>query len=320
MACNEQDSSRKYFGLKGDVIESRQKIFSNNGSKDDIGQKHLLHEMNLKFKDDGLVKEENFKGKGYDVTYKYYYNDDGFITKKEEFSNNKLISIQNFTQKSTTKFEVIQYNENNEKEGQGEGEFINGRIKSLKIKDNNEEVIKDVDAELDNGYVVKENIGNQIVHLYEYDDGILSSEMTIYKYDSVPDTTITRFEIAEVDSLNNWTKRYSLNSEGERKYVSYQDLYYFNDPKILITNNIIGMWNLKDDNDWIEFKESGKYDWGFNTRIKESGSWELNENDQIITFRGDNPEDSKKYKYSYEINEIILSNMEGKRKEVLIKN
>ena len=77
-----------------------------------------------------------------------------------------------------------------------------------------------------------------------------------------------------------------------------------------------GIWFVVDDNYWIEFRSDKKYDAGYKDRIKETGTWEIDSEQQILTFRADDPDDSRKYKYDFEgyRYQMILFTIQGEEK------
>jgi hypothetical protein len=72
------------------------------------------------------------------------------------------------------------------------------------------------------------------------------------------------------------------------------------------------MWFVLDDNDWIEMRGDKKYDSGYSSRIKSSGTWEINVNENLLTFRANDPSDSKKYRFEFEGYQLVLYTIEGK--------
>ena len=162
--------------------------------------------------------------------------------------------------------------------------------------------------------IVNDSLGNfnceQNYKRNGYDDVIS------YTYSKSKDTIKDKYKYKyDYDEKNNWIRRYDFDKEGKIANIIVRNIiYYDHELKERKSDDFVGMWFIIDDNDWIEFRRDKKYDFGYSSRIKESGSWEMDNEQRILTFRADDPDDSKKYKYAFEGYQLVLYAIDGKEK------
>ncbi len=135
-----------------------------------------------------------------------------------------------------------------------------------------------------------------------------------YKYPKDTKVNVYSFNY-DYDEMENWLKKYQFDEDGKIDDILVRSIVYYDESKASKTDkDFIGMWFEVDDNDWIEFRLDKKYDSGYNDRIRETGTWEIDGKQQILTLRADDPDDSRKYKYDLEGYHLILFTIQGEVK------
>ena len=177
-----------------------------------------------------------------------------------------------------------------------QNEFSSGLLSKQIVKDSLEEIISIQTVERNN-------------------EGDIITQKTKYLKDT--SEYIYSFKYDDYDEKENWLKQYNFDEDGEIDDIIVRNIVYYDessDPKT--DKDFTGIWFVVDDNDWIEFRSDKKYDAGYKDRIKETGTWEIDSEQQILTFRADDPDDSRKYKYDFEgyRYQMILFTIQGEEK------
>ena len=146
--------------------------------------------------------------------------------------------------------------------------------------------------------------------LEEYNDNKLSKTIK-YEYD-------------EFDDNKNWSRAKIIHSKNDSvSYIVTRDINYFIDKNKssykISERELIGIWQEVESKQWMEFKANQKYDIGKNEYIYDNGTFELNQDSNILTFISTKESKSKKYKLEYRNNKIHLFTINGNVKEVYEK-
>jgi len=162
--------------------------------------------------------------------------------------------------------------------------------------------------------IVKDSLGKiTSIRTYERNNqGDISTQKIEYPKDTTEYTYTFQYDY---DEKENWLKQYQFDEDGKIDDILVRNIIYYDESKEPKKDkDFIGMWFVVEDNDWIELRIDKKYDSGYKDRIKETGSWEIDSKQQILTFRADDPDDSRKYKYEFEGYQMILFTIQGEEK------
>lgn len=322
ISCNTKKSDLEEYNIKGKVWKIQETNFEGEEKfgKYQVGDKNYYGHSLYIFNETGNIIEYHIldrKGKSESIS-KYTYNDDNLCKEISTFEDNELKSKQVNSFDGKKLIEVRLFDEKGELENiykyNYKGNVIsNGKIlnKAGKIMNTFE---NDLSNDLLNSQTVKDSI-NKVVIITKYKrnkNNDLIETLSIYPQDS------TEYKYTfdyEYDKKGNWTKQYQFNKEGKIENIIVRNIIYYNESKISKNeNDFIGMWFVVDDTDWFEFRKDKKYDSGYRDKISESGNWEIDIKQQILTFRANDPDDSRKYKYEFEGNQLILFTIQGDEK------
>lgn len=214
--------------------------------------------------------------------------------------------------------EVKLFDEKGKLENTYKYEYNNNVISSGKIFNEFGKKVYTFENGISNGLVntqtIKDSI-NQVVTITKFKrnkNNDIIEILSIYPKDTIEYKYTFDYEY---DKKGNWTKKYQFNKEGKIENIIVRNIIYYNDSKISKNeNDFIGMWFVVDDTNWFEFRKDKKYDSGYRDKISESDSWEIDTKQQIFTFRANDPDDSRKYKYEFEGNQIIFFTIQGEEK------
>lgn len=322
ISCNTKKTDLEESNIKGKVWKIQETSFKGEEKfgKYQIGDKNYYGHSLYIFNERGNLIESQVldrKGKPEDIS-KFTYNEDNLcieITTLEDnelkrkqvnsFQGHKLIEVKLFDKKGEI---VNTYRYDYKGDVISHGKILNKLGKTVNTFEN------DLSNEILNSQTVKDSI-NQVISITKYKrnkNNDLIETLANYPKDS------TKYEYTfdyEYDKKNNWTKQYQFDKEGKIESIIVRNIIYYNDSKVKKDeNDFIGMWFVVDDTDWFEFRKDKKYDYGYKDKITESGNWELDIKQQILTFRANDPNDSKKYKYEFEGTQIILFTIQGEEK------
>ncbi|MEY3501731.1 MAG: hypothetical protein RL308_3404 [Bacteroidota bacterium] len=134
----------------------------------------------------------------------------------------------------------------------------------------------------------------------------------------------TRIHTYEYDDNKNWIKsKIFYDKEDSAKYLIVRNIKYFFDEKSasnkISESKLQGIWKATEGRQWVEFKKSNKYDWGSNEDIDDMGTYELNSEENILSFISTNEDKSKKYKIEFRDNQLHLMPINGSGERVLEK-
>jgi len=322
ISCNSNQTDLKESNIKGKVWKIQESSFEGEEKfgKYQIGDKNYSGHGLYVFNDFGNLLESHSlsrNGASKEVS-KYLYNSNNICTEISTYSEDKLKNKQVNVIQGNKITEVKLFDENGELENFYRYEYSGNYIVSGKILDKKKKLTRIWQNKLNNGIVksqtVKDSLENieYVVKYNRNNNGDVIEQIISY----VEDSTEYKYSFNyDYDKKNNWIKQYQFDKEGKIKDIIIRNIFYFSDSKEYKTEkDFIGMWFVVDDNDWIEFRKDKKYDLGYKDRIKESGNWEIDAKQHLLTFRANNPGDSRKYKYDFESYQMVLYTIQGDEK------
>lgn len=252
-------------------------------------------------------------------TNKYLYNrenirtelvnfKDGEIDRKEisQIENGKIIKVKVYN-KDGEKFNTYNYN------------YSGLDIISNTVENKNGDIIRTIEDEFHNGQITKsfqiDSLGKRNdTYLIRNKNNDLIAFSNSNPTDSIKNTSKWEYEY---DAKNNWIKSYYYY-ENEVRNIVIRNIAYYDDSRMDRTeDDIIGMWYVKDDSYWFEFRKDKKYSLGYymegyRNRIDETGIWEVDFDAKTLTFRVDNLDNTKKLKFDFDGYQMVIYSMDGK--------
>lgn len=257
----------------GDVYYQEDYIYGNEGVYSQI--RHL-EDGDLTGKTVTSIEE----GK---IIREEYFDEDGELYSETKYTyDGDNIDTRFYKRKGTKTWSILEY------------EYSSGKITRQVLKDSNDLALRIYSFE-------RNKYGDPIKESTEIpkDTGEATVYFDTYEY--------------EYDEKGNWIKKLHFRENGDIDKIHLRNIVYFEESeKEKTDNDFVGMWYVIDDNDWIELRSDKKFDSGYNDRIKVTGNWEIDSKQKILTFRADDPDDSRKYKYEFEGLELILFTINGK--------
>ena len=123
-----------------------------------------------------------------------------------------------------------------------------------------------------------------------------------FEKDSLIKETIYSYKY---DEHKNWTQKVVFENN-EFDVAIRRDIKYYKDCfKDFKRADLIGMWKKSKSERWIEFFDNGKIDIGRGSSIRESGTWEIDEQSRRITFRIN--DGGTKFNYEFSKCSLVLS-------------
>lgn len=318
-SCNTKKSDLEENNIKGKVWKIQVTIFEGEEKfgKYQIGEKDYDGHYLYIYNEIGNIIEHHTldrEGKSKSIS-KYIYNDDNLLEEISTFKDNKLKRKQVCSFDGKKLIEIRLFDEKGELENIYKYDYKKNVISKVKVLNKSGKMLNtfenDYKSGLLNSQTVKDS-NNKVIRIEKFKRNknkdiieillIYPQDSTEYKY---------TFDY-EYDKKGNWTKKYIFNKDGKIENILVRDIIYHNESKVPKNeNDFIGIWFVIDDNDWIELRKDKKYDFGYREKISESGIWEIDIKQQIITFRANDPDDSRKYKYEFEGNQLILFTIKG---------
>lgn len=320
--CNSNKNDLEDHNLKGKIWKLKETSYEGEEKfgKYQIGDKNYWGHQFYLFNESGnLIETQRLDRKGkVERVSKYIYDDasnckeittyedDDVVQKKVNLiENNRIMEVQVFD-KDAELTKKYQYNYSGS--DISDGKIFNGNG-GLNISFENE-----LSSGLLEKQIAKDSI-DEVTSIITYErnrEGDITKQTVEYPKDTTEYFYTFQYEY---DDIGNWIKQFQFDKEGEIKDIIVRNIIYYDksdEPKS--ENDFVGMWFIVDDNDWIEFRSDKKYDKGYRDRIKETGIWEVDTKQQILTFRADDPDDSRKYKFDFEGHQMVLFTIQGDEK------
>lgn len=327
ISCNSQKNSLDELNVKGKVWKIQETSFygEEKFGKYQIGSRSYYGNNLSVFNEDGYIMEYHSldkNGKTEELT-KYTYNKENQCTEIDTYKESELKRkiVNNYKDNKIKEVNVFSKN------GVLDDVYIyeyNGKLLSGgKILDSERNLVNTFENEYKKDLLTSQTvkgIKGEIIRKVEYKrnstNNVIESK-TSYPKDSSEDKYTFDYEY---DKKGNWIKQYQFNKEGKIEHIVIRNIVLYDDiNKLKSDNDFMGVWFVVDENDWIEFRKENKYDSGYKDKISESGSWEIDAKQQILTFRANTPDDSRKYKYEFEGSQMVLFTIQGDEKMRLEK-
>ncbi len=322
ISCNNNQTDLEESNIKGKVWKIQETSFEGEEKfgKYQVGDKnywgnnlYILNEYG------NLVESHTLDKKGKSETVsKYSYNENNTCSEISTFSEDELIGKQTNIIQGNKIAKVKLFDEDGELENIYQYEYSGQDLTSGKIFNKENKLTKTFENKYSNGFVeeriVKDSIKevSAITKYLRNNNGDIIEEIVSYPKDTSENKYLFGYEY---DKMKNWIKQFQFDKEGKIENIIVRKIIYFGDSKeSKAENDFIGMWFVIDDNDWIEFREDKKYDFGYKDWIKESGNWEIDTKQQLLTFRANDPDDSRKYKYDFDGYHMVLYTVQGDEK------
>lgn len=326
-SCSKSKTDLDNYNLKGKVWKVQETTYdaSEKFGKYYSDDKEYSGHSYYEFNDSGnLIEFRSLDKKGKTKwNQNYTYNDDNIRTEITTIEDGKVDrkDINHIANDKIIKVDV--YNKDGEKTSVSNYNYSGSNIISGSIQNKDGKTTLTFENEWNNGQLTKQTVKDSLGNLDYYQEYIRNNfeDVVLYTYSSPTDSIKSTYKFEyEYDDKNNWVKKYYFDKKGKIDNIIIRNIVYFDDSKKNRTeDDFIGMWFIMDDNDWIEFRKDKKYDSGYSSRIKESGTWEVDFETELLTFRANDPDNSKKYRFSFEGYQMVLYSMDGKEKSRLEK-
>ncbi|MGS2727893.1 hypothetical protein ACU8DI_14885 [Psychroserpens sp. BH13MA-6] len=326
-SCSKPKTDIENFNLKGDVWKIQETTydasekFGNYVTEDKEYSGHSYLEFN---EQGNLVEYRSLDKRGKtNWNQDFKYNDKNIRTEITTLEDGKVDrkEINSINNDKITKVEV--YDGDGEKTNIYNYEYSGHNISNGYVQNDKGKTTLIFKNVWNKGQLVKQEVKDSLGDLdyldqYERND---FNDVILYTYSNPKDSIKNTYKYDyEYDEKNNWIKKYDFDKNGKIDNIIIRNIVYFDDSKKSRTvDDFIGMWFEVDEKEWIEFRKDKKYDSGYNSRIKESGTWEIDFDAKLITFRAKEPDDSKKYRFGFEGYQMVLFAMDGKEKMRLEK-
>lgn len=330
-SCSKPRNSYDHLNLKGKVWKIQQSSYEGiekNGEYE-IGDNNYSGFYQYVFNESGNLIEfsDHYEdGDIYEIR-KYNYNEDDLCT------------------------EIIHYEDEDEDDInlREVGILVNGKVSGWKVYNADEELVHTVNYTLVGDLISAvegEVINEEDVEKYSYEnefnkgqlvkqtvydnEGDISSVATyernsnqdiVKTHHYYPKDTTNRIYKSEYeyDEVGNWIRQNKFDEVGLIDEIIIREIeYYKKSNKTKGSKNLEGVWfviltddDWFDEDDWMVIETNSKFDIGYDEEIWKSGTWESDKKQALLTLRSDDDDDSKKYKYHFEDNCLVLSTLSG---------
>lgn len=321
-SCSSKKNDLEEYNLKGKIWKLKETRFEGEEKfgKYQIGDKrsygHKLHVFN----EDGNLSESqrlNRKGK-IKLVSKYTYDKNGNCKEITKYKDGKVVLKQVNKIDNDNIIEIQSFDGKGKLTKKRQYDYSGSDISGGKVFNSDGSLNMTFQNKLSSGLLTKQIVKDSLeeissIRIYERNkEGDIITRKVKYPKDTTE--YIYTFQY-DYDEKGNWLKQYKFDEDGKINDILVRNIVYYDESKAPKTDkDFIGMWFVVDDNDWIELRSDKKYDSGYKDRIRETGTWEINTNQQILTFRADDPDDSRKYKYDFEGYQMILFTIQGEEK------
>ncbi len=321
-SCNSKKNDLEKSNLKGGIWKLTETTFDGEEKigKYQIGEKKNWGHTIYVYNEEGiLIEAQSLDRKGGIKNFSKYRNDkDGNCIEIATYEDDVIIRIQRNKIYNANIVEAKVFDKAGKITSQHQYNYAGSNIINGKILNGEGRLDITFANELSSGLltkqVVKDSLGEiSSVRTYERNkSGDVIMEVIEY---SKNNTENVYSFLYDYDEIGNWVKQYIFDNEGKIEDIVVRNIIYYDQNKGPKTeNDFVGMWFVVDNDDWIELQSDKKYDKGYRDRIKETGFWEIDSQQHILTFRADDPKDSRKYKYDFEGFQIVLYTIQGDEK------
>lgn len=308
--------------LKGKIWKLKETTFEGEEKfgKYQIGDKRYYGHQLLVFNEDGnLIESQNLDENGIiERISKYTYDKDGNCIEITSYEDDDVIQKQVYKVENNQIVAGQVFDEGGKLTKKHQYDYSGADISGGKVFNSDGSLSLTFQNELSGGLLTKQIVKDSLdeiksISIYKRNK---EGDVITHKFKHINDITVYSFSFQyDYDEKGNWLRQYQFDTGDKINDIIVRNIVYYDESKTPKTDNdFIGMWFGVDDNDWIEFRSDKKYDSGYKDRIRETGTWEIDTKQQILTFRADDPDDSRKYKYEFEGYQMILFTIQGEEK------
>ncbi len=321
-SCSSNKNDLEEYNLKGKVWKVKETRYygEEKFGKYQIGDKSYYGHYFYIFNENGnLLESQRLDRKGkIERISKYSYDKDGNCTEITTYDDDKVVQKQVNQISDNLVVEVQFFDEEGKLTAKHQYDYSGSDISGGKIFEGNGSLNLTFQNEISGGLLTKQVVKDSLkqiksIQTYERNkEGDIVTQKIEYPKDTSEYTYTFQYDY---DEKGNWLKQYQFDEDGKIDEILVRNIVYYDESKTAKTDDdFVGMWFVVDENDWIEFRSDKKYDSGYKDRIRETGNWEIDTKQQILTFRADEPDDSRKYKYDFEGYQMILFTIQGEEK------
>lgn len=326
-SCNSKKNDLKESNLKGKIWKLKETRFEGQEKfgKYQIGDKRYYGHQFYVFNEDGnLLESQRLDRKGkIERISKYSYDKNGNCTEITTYEDDKVVLKQVNQIDNNHIVETQVFDEEGKLTKKYQYDYSGADISGGKVFNSDGGLNVTFKNEISSGLLTKQIVKDSLeeitsIRIYERNkEGDIITQKVEYPKDTTEYVYTFQYDY---DEKGNWLKQYQFDEDGKIDDILVRNIVYYDESKAPKTDkDFIGMWFVVDDNDWIELRPDKKYDSGYKDRIRETGTWEIDTKQQILTFRADDPDDSRKYKYDFEGYQMILFTIQGEEKLSLEK-
>lgn len=321
-SCSSNKNDLEESNLKGKIWKLKETRYEGEEKfgKYQIGDKRYYGHQLYVFNEEGnLLESQRLDRNGkIERVSKYSYDKNGNCTEITTYEDDKVVQKQVNQIFDNQIVEVQVFDDEGELTEKYQYDYSGSDISSGKIFKGDGGLNLTFQNEISGGLLTKQTVKDSLekitsIRTYERNkEGDIVTQKIEYPKDTSEYTYTFQYDY---DENGNWLKQYQFDEDGKIDDILVRNIVYYDESKTAKTDeDFVGMWFVVDDNDWIEFRSDKKYDSGYKDRIKETGNWEIDTKQQILTFRADDPDDSRKYKYDFEGYQMILFTIQGEEK------
>lgn len=317
ISCNSHENSLEESHIKGNVRKIQETRYYGEGTVENykLGDKSDYGNGLYLYNEKGYLFEKQSFDESGNPNYitKYKYNEDDVLTEEDLYQADELVNKTEYSLEKGKATEVKLFDKNLKVSSVSKYIYSGKNISNGTILNGDGNVKSTFNCKYSNGLLTTQTVNDSlgkisVVVKYKWNNKKYLTELLVIYTDDTSEYKTTY--AYEYDSKGNWIKQIQLD-EGEVDNIIIRKISYSDDTKNNKSGDIIGMWFVVDENDWIELRKDKKYDSGYKDEINESGSWEIDKKQQLLTFRATEPGDSKKYKYAFEENQLVFYTIQG---------
>lgn len=324
-SSKQKDNSLKQWNLKGPVESVRNQSY----------------DAKLEYGDE-IIKT----GRSYNDNYQAKFDEAGFLTERIAYESDEDIREKElFTYKDSKLFLRKSYDADGEIRDIETYYYNNGALAKITIENETGDIQKTIEVKANKNNLTLEGVelnekgvkngswkneisGDRITKHTSYDSsGAVRADIS-YTWNSKndlekinyksPDFSFVEKRKYKYDDKGNWIHAEVFNENDSIKRIEERFIQYYGAGNKVSTAQLIGIWEEEDGDNWIEFQESGKYHWGADEDIEDTGKYEYNKKQSTISFIS-NKDNSKKFRVEFTEGKLTFKPINGSEEKVFIK-
>lgn len=309
-SCNSNRNDLEKYNLKGKVWKVKETRYYGEEKFDG----HRLYIFN---EDGNLTETQQLDRKGkIEKTTKYSYDENGICAEITTYEDDKVVEKQ-VNQINNNQIKETQVFDNKGKlKSKYQYAYSGADISGGRVFNSDGGLHVTFQNKLSSGLLTKQIVKDSLeeissIRIYERNkEGDIITQKIQFPKDTIEYVYTFQYDY---DEKGNWLKQYQFDEDGKIDNILVRKIVYYDKSKVPKTDkDFIGMWFVVDDNGWFELHSNKKFDFGKKDKIRETGTWEIDTKQQILTFKGDDPFHSRKFKYDFEGYQMILFSIQGK--------